>query len=68
MAQYDRGSLGRGQPLHMLVYIALILFFAFFYTAVVFNPQETADKLRSMAASCPASALGRKLPNISTMC
>ena len=32
--------LGRGQPLYLGIYVALIVFFAFFYTAVVFNPQE----------------------------
>ena len=56
-AQFAQGSgpewlkdvvaqLGRGQPLYLLVYVLLILFFAFFYTAVVFNPVETADNLR----------------------
>ncbi len=38
--------LGQGQPLHLAIYVSLIIFFAFFYTAVVFNPQETADNLR----------------------
>jgi preprotein translocase subunit SecY len=38
--------LGQGQPLHIAIYVALIVFFTFFYTAVVFNPQETADNLR----------------------
>jgi preprotein translocase subunit SecY len=38
--------LGRGQPLHILVYVGLIIFFCFFYTAHVFNPQDTADNLR----------------------
>ncbi len=38
--------LGHGQPLYILIYVTLIVFFAFFYTAVVFNPQETADNLR----------------------
>src|SRR6185437_9984229 len=33
--------LGRGQPLYLILYSALIIFFAFFYTAVVFNPAET---------------------------
>ena len=33
--------LGRGQPLYLLIYAALIIFFAFFYTSVVFNPQST---------------------------
>ncbi|MGE0629560.1 MAG: preprotein translocase subunit SecY [Hyphomicrobiaceae bacterium] len=39
-------ALGHGQPLYILVYVSLIIFFAFFYTAVVFNPQDTADNLR----------------------
>lgn len=39
-------ALGRGQPLHLAIYVALIIFFTFFYTAVVFNPQETAENLR----------------------
>ncbi len=39
-------ALGRGQPMHILIYVAFIVFFAFFYTAVVFNPNETADNLR----------------------
>jgi preprotein translocase subunit SecY len=38
--------LGRGQPLYLLLYISLIVFFAFFYTAVVFNPADTAENLR----------------------
>ena len=38
--------LGRGQPGYMLIYVALIVFFAFFYTAIVFNPQDTADNLK----------------------
>ena len=38
--------LGRGQPLYLAIYIALIVFFAFFYTAIVFNPEETAENLR----------------------
>ena len=38
--------LGHGQPLYLTLYAALILFFAFFYTAVVFNPEDTAEKLK----------------------
>ena len=38
--------LGRGQPLYLGIYIALIVFFAFFYTAIVFNPEDTAENLR----------------------
>ena len=39
-------ALGRGQPLHLLIYVAMIIFFCFFYTAVVFNPKDTAENLR----------------------
>jgi preprotein translocase subunit SecY len=38
--------LGHGRPAYMVLYVALIVFFAFFYTAIVFNPQETADNLK----------------------
>ncbi|MGC6536815.1 MAG: preprotein translocase subunit SecY [Candidatus Puniceispirillaceae bacterium] len=38
--------LGRGQPLYLAIYIGFIVFFAFFYTAIVFNPVDTADNLR----------------------
>lgn len=38
--------LGHGQPLYLALYAGLILFFAFFYTAIVFNPEETADNLK----------------------
>ena len=46
-------ALGYGQPLHMLLYVVLIVFFCFFYTAVVFNPQETADNLRKYGGFLP---------------
>jgi preprotein translocase subunit SecY len=37
---------GHGRPLYMIAYVGLIVFFAFFYTAIVFNPTETADNLK----------------------
>ena len=45
--------LGHGQPLYMLMYALLIIFFAFFYTAVVFNPKETADNLKKHGGFVP---------------
>jgi preprotein translocase subunit SecY len=51
-------ALGRGQPLYLLIYIALIVFFCFFYTAVVFNPQETADNLRKYGGFLPGRRPG----------
>jgi len=53
-------ALGYGQPLHMLIYALLIIFFAFFYTAVVFNPQETADNLRKYGGFIPGIRPGAK--------
>ena len=45
--------LQHGQPAYMILYGALIIFFAFFYTAVVFNPQENADMLRKYGGFIP---------------
>lgn len=46
-------SLGQGQPLHMLLFAAGIIFFSFFYTALVFNPKETAENLKKSGAFIP---------------
>jgi preprotein translocase subunit SecY len=45
--------LGRGQPLFMILYAAMIIFFCFFYTAIVFNPQDTADNLKKYGGFLP---------------
>ncbi len=52
--------LGRGQPLFILLYIGLIVFFAFFYTAIVFNPQDTADNLKKHGGFIPGIRPGEK--------
>lgn len=50
----DLGAvLSPGQPIHMLLYAAAIIFFCFFYTALVFNPKETADNLKKSGAFVP---------------
>ena len=46
-------SLAHGQPLYIVAYAALIVFFSYFYTAVVFNPQETADNLKKYGGFIP---------------
>ncbi len=46
-------SLSPGQPLYTLLYAALIIFFAYFYTALVFNPKETAENLKKGGAFIP---------------
>ena len=52
--------LGHGRPLYMLMYIALIVFFAFFYTAIVFNPTETADNLKKHGGFLPGIRPGER--------
>ena len=53
-------SLGYGQPLHMLLYSALIIFFCFFYTGLVFNSRETADNLKKAGAFIPGIRPGQQ--------
>ena len=52
-------ALGPAEPLHMLLYALLIIIFAFFYTALVFNSQETADNLKRSGALIPGIRPGR---------
>jgi preprotein translocase subunit SecY len=52
--------ISRGQPLYMLLYGGLIMFFTFFYTSIVFNPQETADNLKKYGGVFPGIRPGKK--------
>jgi preprotein translocase subunit SecY len=52
-------ALGPGEPVHMIVFAALIIGFAFFYTALVFNSQETADNLKKSGALIPGIRPGK---------
>ncbi len=52
--------LGPGQPLYIALYVAGIVFFAFFYTAIVFNPEETADNLKKFGGFIPGIRPGEK--------
>ncbi len=51
--------LGRGQPLYLILFIGLIAFFAFFYTAIVFNPADTADNLKKYGGFIPGIRPGK---------
>jgi preprotein translocase subunit SecY len=51
--------LGHGQPLYIALYVALIVFFCFFYTAIVFNPVETADNLKKYGGFIPGIRPGK---------
>jgi len=45
--------LGHGQPLFLALYVMLIIFFAFFYTSIMFNPKETAENLKKYGGFIP---------------
>jgi len=51
--------LGHGRPAYIILYVGLIIFFTFFYTAVVFNPTETADNLRKYGGFIPGIRPGK---------
>jgi preprotein translocase subunit SecY len=53
-------QLGQGRPLFIILYLSLIVFFAFFYTAIVFNPTETADNLKKHGGFIPGIRPGER--------
>ena len=52
--------LGQGSPLFLSLYAAMIIFFCFFYTSVVFNPEDTADNLRKYGGFLPGIRPGKR--------
>lgn len=50
----------RTQPLYILCFVGLVIFFAYFYTALMFNPQETADNLRKSGSYIPGIRPGQQ--------
>ncbi|MBX3428838.1 MAG: preprotein translocase subunit SecY [Hyphomonadaceae bacterium] len=55
-----QGYIGYGKPGHMALYALGIIFFCFFYTSIVFNPEETADNLRKYGGFLPGIRPGKK--------
>jgi preprotein translocase subunit SecY len=53
-------ALGYGQPLHLVIYTVLIIFFCFFYTALVFNARETSENLKKSGAFIPGIRPGQQ--------
>ena len=53
----------QGKPLYMLLYASGIIFFSFFYTAIVFNPKETAENLRKHGGYIPGIRPGERSAN-----
>jgi preprotein translocase subunit SecY len=59
IAQFFATYLAHGQPLYLLSYISLIVFFCFFYTTVVFNPTDTAENLKKNGGFVPGIRPGK---------
>ncbi|HUL08602.1 MAG TPA: preprotein translocase subunit SecY [Candidatus Acidoferrum sp.] len=59
IVQWLARNLGHGTPLYLALYVALIVFFAFFYTAVVFNPADTAENLKKNGGFIPGYRPGK---------
>jgi preprotein translocase subunit SecY len=59
-ATWFEGQMRHGQPVFMLFYGALIIFFSFFYTSVVFNPDDTAENLRKYGGFLPGIRPGKR--------
>jgi len=53
-------ALSPGQPIYVILYAMMIIFFCFFYTALVFNPKETADNLKKSGAFVPGIRPGEQ--------
>lgn len=52
--------LGPGKPLYIALYVAMIVFFCFFYTAIQFNPEDTADNLKKHGGFVPGIRPGKR--------
>src|SRR5436190_610944 len=59
-AQKVAEQLGMGQPLHNLLYVAGIIFFAYFYTAIIFNPDDVAENMRKYGGFIPGIRPGKR--------
>ncbi len=53
-------QLGMGMPLHNLLYVAGIIFFAYFYTAIIFNPDDVAENMRKYGGFIPGIRPGKR--------
>ena len=58
--QVTAALLGRGQPAYLILFAVLIIFFAFFYTSIVFNPADTADNLKRSGGFIPGIRPGER--------
>lgn len=56
-------ALGIGQPLYLILFTVFIIFFCFFYTALMFNPKEVADNLKKSSAYIPGIRPGEQTAN-----
>jgi len=53
-------QLGQGYPLYILLYVGMIIFFAYFYTAIIFNPDDVAENMRKYGGFVPGIRPGKR--------
>jgi len=53
-------QLGQGYPLYLLLYVSMIIFFAYFYTAIIFNPDDVAENMRKYGGFVPGIRPGKR--------
>jgi preprotein translocase subunit SecY len=53
-------QLGQGYPLYLLLYVGMIIFFAYFYTAIIFNPDDVAENMRKYGGFVPGIRPGKR--------
>jgi preprotein translocase subunit SecY len=58
--------LRQGMPLYNLIYVTGIIFFAYFYTAIIFNPDDVAENMRKYGGFVPGISRVSGRPNTST--
>lgn len=63
VANWVSNAIAPGQPLYVLLYSGMIIFFCFFYTALVFDSRETADNLKKSGAFVPGVRPGKQTAN-----
>jgi len=59
-AQTLTAQIGQGMPLYYLLYMAGIIFFAYFYTAIIFNPDDVAENMRKYGGFVPGIRPGKR--------
>jgi preprotein translocase subunit SecY len=62
LMKHTLSAIRHGEPLYYVLFVALIIFFCFFYVSIIFNPNEAADNMRKYGGFIPGIRPGRSTP------